>query len=120
MVNRRAARTVFNRTWRDREVSVTQLMDELKWLPLEQRRYNQRMCLMYKVVHNLIAVPPTRLIPPTQATRGHAFKFLTIRTTCDQVRYSFFPRSIPEWNKLSATVVDAPSIDSFRARLVKT
>ena len=58
-VNRRGARMVYNRTWRDQSVSPTKLMKDLNWLPLETRRYHQRMCLMYKVTHQLAAVPPT-------------------------------------------------------------
>ena len=116
-VNRRAARVVFNRRWRDRDVSPTALLKELKWRPLEDRRRQQRMCMMYKISHNLIAVPPTRLQPPTRTTRGHQYKYQTIRTTCDKVRFAFYPRSIPEWNNLSEATVNAPSLDSFQARL---
>ena len=118
-VNRRGVRMVFDKTWRDSSVSPTQLMKELKWLPLETRRYHQRMCLMYKISHGLVAVPPTQLVKPRRNTRGHKFKYQTIGSNSNQYQNSFYPRSIPQWNKLSSDIVEAPSIDSFRARLVK-
>ena len=118
-VNRQGVRMVFNKTWRDSSVSPTQLMKELKWLPLETRRYHQRMSLMYKISYNLVAVPPTQLVKPRRNTRGHKFKYQTIGANSNQYQNSFYPRSIPQWNKLSSDTVEAPTIDSFRARLVK-
>ena len=78
----------------------TALMNDLKWMPLENRRYDQRMCVMYKITHQLVAVPPTQLVPPTRTTRGHSLKYQTIRTTCRQTKDSFYPRSMPDWNRL--------------------
>ena len=68
-VNRRAARVVFNRTWRHPNVSPIDLLHQL-----QTRRYHQRMCFMYKVSHGFVAVPPTRLIPPARRhTRKHQY-----------------------------------------------
>ncbi|KAI8479740.1 hypothetical protein Bbelb_425430 [Branchiostoma belcheri] len=35
----------------------------------------------------------------------------------DAYKYSFFPRTIPQWNALPGPVVTAPTVESFRARL---
>ena len=118
-INRRAARVVHNKSWYDRSVSPTALLDNLGWQPLEVRRQQQRMCLMYKITNGLVAVPPTRLQRPSRTTRGHPLKYQTARSTCDQVKHSFYPRSIRDWNNLHESVVTAPSLDSFKARLVK-
>ena len=118
-VNRRGARMVFKKTWRDSLVSPTQLLKELKWLSLETRRYHQRMCLMYKISHGLVAVPPTQLVETRRNTRRHKYKYQTIGTASNQYKNSFYPRSIPQWNKLPSDIVEAPSIDFFWARLVK-
>ena len=54
-VQRRAARwTVGNF---DQRASVTQIVQNLGWRTLEQRRTDARLCLFYKVVHGLVAVP---------------------------------------------------------------
>ncbi|KAI8520908.1 hypothetical protein Bbelb_006620 [Branchiostoma belcheri] len=40
------------------------------------------------------------------------------RISCvDTNKYSFFPRTIPQWNALPGPVVMAPTVESFRARL---
>ena len=61
MVNRRAARIVTGRTLRDREVSVTTLLEDLKWTSLQEHRKHLRLVLMYKIVKDLVAVPATQL-----------------------------------------------------------
>ena len=120
MVNRRAARIVKGRSLRDGEVSVTALLDDLKWKTLEERRKDLRLILMYKIVNGLVAVPTTPLKPALGRTRAnHQFKYQTIRTNCDTVKYSYFPRTIPEWNNLKSDIVNSPSVDAFKARLSK-
>ena len=54
-VQRRASRwTVSNYDW---QASATQIVQDLGWCKLEQRRADARLCLFYKVVHGLVAVP---------------------------------------------------------------
>ena len=108
------------RSLRDREVSVTALLDDLKWKTLEERRKDLRLILMYKIVNGLVALPTTPLKPASGRTRAnHQFKYQTIRTNCDTVKYSYFPRTIPEWNNLKSDIVNSPSVDAFKARLSK-
>jgi len=45
------------------------------------------------------------------------FTILSSRVDC--YKYSFFPRTITEWNKLSQDVRSKPSVASFRSALVK-
>ena len=118
-VNRRAVRVVFNKSWRDRNVSPTALMKQLGWQSLENRRYHQRMTMMYNISLGLVAVPPTELVKPQRSTRGHHFKYQTIGTNNNRSKYSFYPRSIPEWNSLNSDIVTAPFVDSFKSRLSK-
>ena len=60
-INRRAARAVYNKTWRERGVSPTALLKDLGWDPLGDRRRQHRLSLMYRITHGLVVVPPTRL-----------------------------------------------------------
>jgi hypothetical protein len=68
-VNQRAARVVHNMSRHDQNISPTNLLRELHWQDLETRQYHQHMILMYKISHNKVAVPPTRLTQPQRATR---------------------------------------------------
>ena len=118
-INRRALGCVYNKTWQERGVSPTALLKDLGWDPLSDRRRQQRLSLMYRITYGLVEVPPTRLEKPSRNTRGHSFKYKTIGTTCDIVKHSFYLRTIPEWNNLSDSIVNAPSLDSFKQRLSK-
>ena len=75
---------------RERDVSVTALLKDLKWEPLQERRRQLRLTLMYKIVNGEVAVPTTRLMPAHQRTRAkHPYKYATIRTNCDIAKKNF-------------------------------
>ena len=116
-VNRRAARVVYKKSFWDKDVSPTELIAELGWRTLEERRQHQRLTMLYKISNELVAIPPTQLSQPARQLRGHSKKFQTHRTTCDTVKYSFYARTIQEWNSLSEDTVTAPSVDSFKVKL---
>ena len=46
--------------------------------------------------------------------RSHAFKFVVPRAKKDIVKFSFFPRTINEWNSLPEDIVNSKSVDSFK------
>ena len=117
MVNRRGARTVFNKGWRQSDVSPSALIKQLGWQTLAQRREEQRLCMMYKIAGGLIAIPPTRLQQPTRTTRGHPRKFNLIASTTESVRNSFYLKTIPQWNNLTSDIVCAESFESFKTKL---
>ena len=117
MVNRRAARTAYNRSWRQQDVSPTSLLRDLGWKTLAERREEKRLCLLYKIAGGLVAVPPTRLQSPSRTTRGHSRKFRTIQTNIESVKNSFYPRTIPSWNNLRSEIVEARTYESFKSQL---
>ena len=116
-VNRRAARVVHKKAYRQQDVSPTNLLRELGWQPLEKRREQQRLTMMYKISNGLVAVPPSQLVKPTRTLRGHSKKYTEIRTTCDTARFSFYVKTIRQWNNLSEEIVSAPTLDIFKTRL---
>ena len=71
--------------------SVTAMLTQLGWSILEQRRENQRLTMMYKVVHGLVAVPTTQLIPADSRTMSnHDFKFRSISSNSTPVTIQIF------------------------------
>ena len=58
MVQRRSARFALNR-W-DRTDSVTQMLSELEWCPLQERRKTSRLIMMFKITQELETVPIER------------------------------------------------------------
>ena len=116
-INRRAARMVFNKGCREQGVSVSSLLINLGWESLAERREKQRLTMIFKITNGLVAVPPTRLIQPSRTTRGHTQKLQVIHTTIERVRQSFYPRTIPQWNKLSGEAVKYESLEVFKTKI---
>ena len=86
---RRAARwTVSNYDW---QASATQIeiVQDLGWLTLEQRRADASLCLFYKVVHGLVAVPlPDYIQYSNRISRYcHCMTFRQVSTSRDYYKY---------------------------------
>ena len=116
MVQRRAARFV-RRDYR-RTTSVTHLLAELQWPLLSERRTNSRLTLFYKAENNLCSISLDHLQRPTRHTRsadGTTFRTLSAHT--NTYKYSFFPRTVIDWNSLSSDIRSKPSIQSFQSAL---
>jgi len=115
-INRRAARFVMQDY--KQTSSVTSMLEKLEWPSLEKRREHQRLTTMYKIVHGLVAIPTTNLIPADSRTRSnHDYKFRALSATSGPYKYSFFPRTIPTWNQLSKDTAESATLESFKRRL---
>ena len=119
MVQRRAARYVLHR-YHNRS-SVGEMLQHLNWPLLEVRRQHQRLAMLYKIHHGMVAVNKAQYLTPAARTSRHTHRssYLVNEASTDYIRQSFFLRTVREWNSLPATVVDAPSLESFKARLVR-
>ena len=78
-VQRRAARFVHNNYTERTPGCVTHMVQNLGWQPLQQRRYNNRLIVMFKIIHELVDVQTEvirtgdeRFQPPvpTSGTKG--------------------------------------------------
>ena len=87
------------------------MLDELGWRSLKQRRADQRLIMLYKIVNNLVEVDLSKeLIPLTRHFRNsHAKSFRISYEKKTYLQYSFLPRTIKQWNSLPATLATAPS-----------
>jgi hypothetical protein len=112
-IQRNAARFVMKKPFNYKNPgSVTTLIQQLNWPTLEQRRYSVDLVYMYKVVHNLVAIPVLYL--PNPSIRNN-MKFVTYHCKINAYQHSFFPRVVVPWNKLPDTVLQLDTIDSFKA-----
>ena len=77
MVQRRAARFACDNY--KREASVTTMLDELGWRSLNQRRADQRLIMLYKIVNNLVEADLSKeLIPLARHFRNSQAKSFRI------------------------------------------
>ena len=67
MVQWRAARYACNRY--HNTSSVTDMLQTLTWPTLQQRRLQTKLIMFYKIVHHIVAVPTTILIPTDSRIR---------------------------------------------------
>jgi len=121
MTQRRAARFVKNIPFRHSKppVSVSAMVSDLGWEPLQTRRLHNRLTIMYKITNGLVEVPQEyHPAPRLQNTiRGHTMQFQRFQPVVDALKYAFLPRTIPAWNALPQIVAEADSLDTFKQRL---
>ena len=116
MVQRRAARFVKGRY--GMYESVTQMLEELTWVPLSKRRENARLILFYKIINNLAMVPHACLEKADGRTRkNHNLKFRHVGYNVDPYGQSFFPKCISAWNGLAQEIAEANTLDLFKSKL---
>lgn len=100
--------------------SVTDMIKELGWDSLESRRKKARLNLMYKLTHKLINIDTSKYleIHSEMRTRGsHLFKYRIPKFYKDIFKFSFFPRTIKDWNSLPDNLVNSDSFEVFKAKL---
>ena len=117
MVQRRAARFVTNRF--HNTSSVSDMLQHLNWPTLQQRRLRTRLIFFYKIVHNLVAIYPTDLLHPLDSRTRHSnpHGFQHIHTNKDTYKFSFYPRTIIQWNMLPAHIVSIDKLDAFKEQV---
>lgn len=98
-VQRRAARFVMND--HKRCSSVSTMLKTLDWNQLDIRRKNGRLTFLKKIISGRVAVNPsdylTEGVTRTRTVNSQKYKHYSAKTLV--FKNSFFPRTIPEWNK---------------------
>jgi len=96
--------------------SVTSMLNDLNIPSLEHRRQSSSIILLYKVIHNLIDISSTDLLPINSTTRGHNQRFHHLFARTSQYSNSFIPRSIRLWNSLPP-LIQQQSLIGFKNQL---
>ena len=102
-VQRRATRFVKRRY--GRHSSFSEILDEVGWPPLSQRRHEARLILFYKIINGLAEVLfESVLIDTFKGTKSnHNKKFRHIRHSTSQYGQSFSHKTSSACNRLSFT-----------------
>ena len=114
-VQRRAARCVTSVFGRDQSVSA--LLEELKWQPLQERRARAKLILAHKGINHVTDIPfnyPT----VSCGTRGHVKNnFYIPFSRLDTHKYSFYPSTLRLWNNIPPEIRNLPTADAFASGL---
>jgi hypothetical protein len=97
------------------------MLQDLKWQPLADRRRDQQLILLYKIINGLVAIPADQHIQPNpRPSRNRHTKTLLIHTcNTDIYKHSFIPHSTIDWNSLPEATVTSKTVDRFKAALLK-
>ena len=118
---------------------VTNMLENLELLSLQERRQQARLMFLFNVAGGMVSAmsPGDFLTPRRKSRRIHAKKFTDyissnpvqtqaiensrcfnlLKANTEQYKNSFFGRSIIEWNNLSDPAVHAETVEAFRASL---
>ena len=125
-VQRRGARFVYS-SYRQ-SADSSKMVENLGWQSLEERRRHDRIVNFFKVTHGFSSVPAYHLPAPkpnTKGTRVHAEGYRDFQGRLDVYRFSFFPRTVPEWNSLKflrgldSADIRAMPLDLFKSGLAE-
>ena len=99
--------------------TITSLLEELKWPSLEHRRKQTSLTNLCKIVNGTLAVEiPNYFSQKERQTRNdHPLKFINAGCRTNIYKYSFFPRSVKEWNELPETIIEAANTEAFKLAL---
>ncbi len=123
-VQRRAARFVLNKPHYHpeyRTASVTNMLHQLEWPTLLQRRQQSKVTLLFKVQNNLVAVPAEYHAQPSnpRALLRCPHRLVVPRSEIELHRASFLPSATRLYNTLPNDIGSAASIDAFKALVVQ-
>ena len=121
-VQRTAARWTCRR-WRNQS-HVEEMLDDLQWPTLQERRQQASLILFYKIYNNLAIIEKSRYLSVAGGGGGGAgelgptpFSITVLMHTRMVSRALFFPRTITTWNGLTTEAVSAKTVDGFKAKI---
>ena len=115
-VQKRAARVVLGK-W---DIDYKLVLNELKWLSLHKRHTYLRNLTCYKIINNLIDLPFENCFMLRQGRHlrychSHTLEVKFART--DVCKFSFFFRTVHDWNKLPVNLVLNQNFENFKSKL---
>ena len=119
MVQRRAARFVA-RNYSRVDGTVINILNELNWSSLQERRKKSCLAIMNKIHTNDVAIPIPEYVQrqTMKSTRQyHPMKFHPMEVSTNVYKYSYFLKTISDWNNLPSSVIDLNTIEGFTTAL---
>ena len=76
--------------------SVTEMLEKLRWRPLDQSRINNRLIMLYKITYDIVAIPIAEYLVPNgrESKFIHPLAYRQSRTSTNYYKFRLFPRTI--------------------------
>ena len=118
MIQHRAARFVTN-NYQYHPGSMTAILTSLDWPSLETRRTVNRLIIFHKILYHHVAteIPPYYLTNNRKTRHSHSVNIMQPHCNTTAYEYSFYPRTIRNWNQLPDSIVSNPDSDTFKKKL---
>ena len=99
-----------------RNYGVTAGIEGMGWEDWSRQRTRSRLALLFKILEGDTLIDPGPLaVPPDYIARtDHFRKVNSIFSRTDYRKYSFFPRTIRDWNALPTAAVSCGNIEQFK------
>ena len=100
----------------NRTSSITEMLQSLDLDLLKDRCKAHRLNIFYSAVNNLIALPiPDYFLPKQRFTRSFSNdSFIQANCNHDYYFYSFYPRTIRDWNSLPNGICTSANFSPFK------
>ena len=88
--------------------AVTNLLNELGWVPLQRHRLNTRLIAFRKAKKNFISLPMSAHVIYSVKRQFHSNKFIQPLVSSNVYKFSFVLRFLKDWNNLSQGCHEGP------------
>ena len=110
------------RRWRNQS-HVGDMLEDLSWPTLAQRRDQACLIFFYKIHNDLIEIDKNtylHLVANPRSTRSsakHPYQYSRPLAYSDSFKFSFFPKLIPLWNCLPIDIVSSETVSRFKSKI---
>ena len=116
-VQRRAARFV-SRDYTERtSACVTNMIQSLGWESLQHRCYINRLTMLFKIQHGTIDISPDFVQLKTNEPEDLDKRLRQLQAANDAYKFSFYPWTISDQNRMPTHITDLQSPQGFRDAL---
>ena len=94
------------------------MLKELNWETLAERREKNQLTMMYKIQSDIVDIRKESYVKAatntSRARSSHKLRLAVPFARPEIYKNSFFPQTTKNWNSLENSIVNAPTLDSFK------
>ena len=101
--------------------SPSDMISKLNWEPLALRRKERRLLVLHQALHGHLSIPVNKILRSTTRPSRYTneFTFQRIQARKDCFKFSFFPRTVVDWNSLPYDILSSDKQATFKTKLHK-